>query len=1165
MTCAYPVGFPWRVRDTIYAVMMRNKMKYFVRLAVCAVTMACCAFTATALDKSYYAESSKLASGKWVRISVTESGIYQITADDIRSWGLGSDLSQIHVFGYGGAPLSETMLGDNYTDDLPQMPVVRTESRILFYAQGTVTWKRYGAYMSHLQTQHPYANKGFYFVTNDSRFSDIEVTRADNEPTGDEVTTYLERLYHEQDIINPGETGRAYLGESFINNKTQSFKFKLDGLVEGSLVRVYTSFGAQTVGAASTVSASYNGTPLPVLDTDVIPVNSSIQHEHYNRLFGGLKTFTLEGTEDLDYSLTYSCPGTVNLARLDYITVNYERDLALRDGYLAFGYQDASSDKRYRLSKCSGTTRVWDVTLPFAPVQLVTDVNADTVTFTPATSGRQEFVAFGESASYPDPVFEGEVDNQDIHSEPVPDMIILAPSAYLEQARRVAALHEKYDHFRVLVLDHEKVFNEFSSGTQDAMAYRRLCKMFYDRGVSEDGHKLGYLLLFGGGSYDNRLIGVNADVLNFPHLLTWQTPASELESTSITSDDYFGVLGDESTIGSMEKMNIAVGRMIVRSTSEARTAVNKLVNYVSKPSYGAWKNQALMVADDENNGIHMQQDTTLIWAARHNGGNDIVFNRVYTDAFTAVSNGGSRSYPDARSKMFTTLNEGAIWWNYIGHASTQNWTGEGLLMRSDVETQLFYKHLPVLYAATCEFCRFDNSVTSSGELIYLNANGGAIAVICPPRLAYIPNNGALSAKLGEYIFSPDEDGKPRRIGDMLRLAKNSIVTSSDNNRRFFVFGDPAMRLAYAPYHVEVETINGKPVVTEDMPVFKAREQVEFSGRILDWNGELATNFNGSIVSTLFDAEQSITTHGYGEEGSKFTYQDRLNRLAINVDSVSNGRFTVRVIIPSEVNNVYDNYSPAQLNLYAYDSRDTLEAKGSNSNFYIYGYEDEVVADTIGPKITIMNLNDDNFVNGDEVNESPLLLATVSDESGVNFSSAGIGHNMTLTLDGTISFNDLVSYYTPQYASTGTLGNISYQLNDLAPGPHTLRLRVWDVYNNVGEKTINFNVVNGLAPEIADVYCAANPASVETSFYVKHNRPDAVVSVTIEVYDLMGRRVWSATQAGRSDMYTSTPVTWDLTDVSGRRVPRGIYVYRATITTDGVKEATKAKKLAVTGE
>ncbi|MBQ1485991.1 MAG: Por secretion system protein, partial [Muribaculaceae bacterium] len=278
-----------------------------------------------------------------------------------------------------------------------------------------------------------------------------------------------------------------------------------------------------------------------------------------------------------------------------------------------------------------------------------------------------------------------------------------------------------------------------------------------------------------------------------------------------------------------------------------------------------------------------------------------------------------------------------------------------------------------------------------------------------------------------------------------------------------------------------------------------------------------------------------------------------------------GRFTVRVIIPSEIDNEYDNYSESMINLYAYDRSDTIEAKGFNSDFYIYGYEDEEVTDTIGPKIITMGLNDDSFVDGSDINESPLFLATVSDESGVNFSSAGIGHSMSLTLDGTNSYNDLVSFYTPMFAQQGTLGSISYQLSDLAKGPHTLRLRVWDVYNNVSEKTINFNVVNGLAPEIADVYCASNPASVETSFYVKHDRPDAVVSVSIEVYDLMGRLVWKTTQAGRSDMYTTIPVTWDLTDTGGRRVPRGIYVYRATISTDGIKEATKAKKLAVTGE
>ena len=1131
---------------------------------MCLLLMANCVVTANALDKSYYAENSKLASGTWVKIAVMESGIYQITSDDIRSWGLGSDLSQIHVFGYGGAPLSETMSGDNYADDLPQMPIVRAGDKILFYAQGPVTWRSISTF-EQVQLHNPYANSGCYLVTNDSRFNDIEIAKASNTPAGNVVTVYTERLYHEHDIVNPGETGRRYLGESFVSTRKQSFNFDLNGLIEGSKVKVLTMFGSKIVSPAS-LKLSYNGTELPITNNEILDtVNDINSHTHYKSK-RSITEFTLDkGTTSLDFSINLLCNGSVYLARLDYVAVNFERTLALRNGSLTFGLNESRPGNRYRVSGCGSSTRVWDVTVPFAPLQLVTESGDGTVTFSPTADGRREFVAFDESGSFSHPEYICDVANQNIHAEPTPDMIILCPSAYMDQARRVAELHEKYDHFNVLVLDHEKVFNEFSSGTQDAMAYRRLCKMFYDRGATQDGHKLGYLLLLGCGNYDNRLVGQNAEALNYPRLLTWQTENSSEEDNSFTTDDYFGILDDDSGTSSMDDMNIAVGRIIAKNVAEARTVVNKLIKYVTKPSYGAWKNQVLMVADDENKGIHMVQSQNMIDRFRMYGGENMVYNYVFTDAFNAVSEGGARTYPEARAKMFTTLREGVLWWNYIGHASTQNWTGEGLMMRSDVETELYYRHLPVLYAATCEYCRFDNSVLSSGERIFLNANGGAIAVICPARLAYIDQNGTLSSTVANYAFTRDKDGLPIRIGDIMRLSKNDITSTDNNNRRFFVIGDPAMRLAWAPYTIKVEAINGKPVDSENLPVFKAREQVEFSGKILNVKGELATNFYGEIVSTLFGPEQSVTTHGYGKEGKEFDYEDRNNRLAINVDTVVGGQFKVRIIIPSEVNNEYDNYRPSLINLYAFDSRDSIEAKGANSDFYIYGYEDEQVTDTIGPKIITLGLNDTNFADGGNTNESPLVLATVSDESGVNFSSAGIGHTMTLTLDGTTSYNDLVSFYTPMFAEQGTLGSINYQLTDLTPGKHSLRLRVWDVYNNVSEKTITFNVINGLAPEIADVYCAANPASVETSFYVKHNRPDAVVSVTIEVYDLMGRRVWSTTQAGRSDMYTSIPITWDLTDGGGRRVPRGIYVYRATISTDGIKEATKAKKLAVTGQ
>lgn len=1135
---------------------------------------------AHAFSPSTKADSSKLATGKWVKIKVTTSGIHAITASDIKKWGL-SDLSKVHVFGFGGAPVSEKLTSD-IPDDLPEVPILRNNDKILFYAQGPTTWRTQNGDVNFVQVQHPYATAGYYFVTDDSRYSDVTVAKSSTPLNGaTTINTFTERLFHEEELVNPGQTGRALLGEDFRYSNSQAFKFTLDGLVEGSKVAVLTNFAAKSVNGANKVSFQYNGINLPSTDRNKIPAVTDAPHTHYITS-QTTDTFRLAQTNALTYNVNFSTSGTLYLARLNYITVNYQRNLALNNGYIAWGQYQEQASAIYQVAGSSGNTRIWDVTSVTAPVEMNATLEGGIASFSPIAPGRREYIAFNDNGNYPSPEMDSNVSNQNIHGEPTPDMIIISPTEYLSQAMRVAKMHESVDSMRVLVVDQKKVFNEFSSGTPDAMAYRMISKLFYDRGADAQGHKLGYLMLLGNGTFDNRQLSSAVKAISYPALLTWQTEESSNENSSYTSDDPYAVLQDNSGPRfDHYDLDIAVGRFPVRSVGEARTAVDKLIKYVTVPDNGSWKNNFLDIADDEEHADFMKQADGTIDLSRKNGGQDFIYNKVYMDAFTAQSQGTGRFYPDARSKMFRLLDEGVVWWNYTGHAGPFAWTGEGMLSRTDVAEKLFYRHLPILYAATCEFTRHDALETSSGESMFLNAQGGAIALVCPPRLVYIGPNATLHDHVARQLFKRDAQGRVRKLGDVLRLSKNAYrqATSSqaeDNNTRYFLYGDPAMRPSFPTCRIKINTINGEAVNAQNMPIFQARQTLTFAGEVVDEKGN-KINFNGPVIATLYDCEESIVTHGYGEKGKEYTFLDRNNKLAVKVDTVNQGSFSFKMTIPSEIVATYDNFSPSLLNLYAYDNSSSnrnlfnggsREAMGSNSDFYIYGYDETVVADTIGPEITYLGLNSENFKDGENVNESPLVIASMTDASGINLSTSGIGHAITLTLDENKVYNDVGSYFTPTLSNgsdTQSSGTVSYQLKDLGNGHHTLKLKVWDVFNNSSEKAVTFNVMRGLKPDLLDVYTDANPASVEANFFIKHNRPDATLTVKIEIYDLLGREVWSTVQTGRSDLFTTFPINWNLTDKSGSRVQRGIYVYRASISSDGVQESTKAKKIAVTAQ
>ena len=386
-----------------------------------------------------------------------------------------------------------------------------------------------------------------------------------------------------------------------------------------------------------------------------------------------------------------------------------------------------------------------------------------------------------------------------------------------------------------------------------------------------------------------------------------------------------------------------------------------------------------------------------------------------------------------------------------------------------------------------------------------------------------------------------------------------------NKLNFILIGDPALTMVYPEYQARVTAIDGQPVGEGETFSFKALARVTVEGEVLDANGTLASDFSGSLYSTVLDSRDSITTLGnniVGDSPRIFQYEDYPNTIYVGQDSVRDGKFSFSFMVPKDI-----SYSgkEGKLNLYAADSSTGDEAQGSFLDFVVGGTADVAENDTIGPEIRQLYLNDTTFVEGGAVNATPYFVARVWDQSGVNMTGSSVGHDIMLIIDSlstkSYNLNDTYSLV----AGTENEGLVQFSIPELEPGIHTAEFKIWDILNNSTSYVFTFEVKEGLKPNLIELYATPNPARDKVDFYLSHNRPESELTVTVMVYDMTGRFLWSTEKSGSSELFKSYIVSWDLKDNGGRRVRPGIYLYRAAIWANGSKEATKANKLIVLGQ
>ncbi|HEY1017997.1 MAG TPA: type IX secretion system sortase PorU [Sediminibacterium sp.] len=1116
----------------------------------------------SALAQRAQALHSVLASGNWYRIGIRQEAVYKVDITLLTSLGITTEnisSAAIRLYGNGGAMVDENN-ATTRPDDLVENPIdmhdggdgiFNGNDYFLFYAPGPHRWLKDSTGQGFRHQKNLYTDTAYYFITIGGNGKRISNPPPPNNPTV-AVNSYQDRYFYENDLVNLLNSGKEWYGEAFTTNlggsSSRTFTVDWPGLLQTQPVTLVTDLAARSVGAASNFSVKLNGqnaqsVNLPGVSGNFLDPTATASLQ---------KSQVSVSSNNLAVTFDYTPLTAGSQGWLNWFELHGRRALATTAANQLF-FRDWASVQpgavaSFTIAHTGSNLMVWEVTDPLQPQAITVSSTATQTIFNSDVSRLREYVAF-TATNLLQPIALGKQPNQDLHGTGTIDYIIITHSSLLVEAQRLAAFHQQKNGYRTVIATTEQVYQEFSGGQPDPTALRDFVKMFYDRAGTDLTKRPRYLLLFGSASYDyrNRVPGNS-------NLVPGYESVNSLDPLfTHTSDDFFGMLKDGDDINRNDPkttLALGIGRIPARTVAEARIMVDKIIRYHAATSMGPWRNQTVFVADDKDLNLHLEDAEAI--AATAAASNPLQNqSKIYLDAFPVVSSSSGARYPAVNDAIVSQVFNGALIVNYSGHGSYQRLADEAVLTQEELNRFTNPYKLPLFITASCDFAPHDDpSKNSLGMGVLTGSENGAIALLTTTRLVFAYSNRQMNENYLRIAMKPLSNGQYLTLGESVQEAKNyTSLTTGDllNNRKFTLLGDPAMRLAFPEGRVRLTTMNGAPISGAD--TLRALQQYTFTGEVTDGQGNLLSGFNGRVLPTVYDKEQTVKTRG-NDPASKITsYNQQTNILYKGMATVTNGRFSFSFIVPKDI-----TYQPgkARISLYAADG--LRDANGVQAELSIGGAAATVITDNTGPQI-LPYLNDSTFINGGLTHENPVLLVKLYDSSGISTSGTGIGHDITAVIDG-VERNILVlnDFYTAELDSYQR-GQVLFQLPTLTEGRHSIRIKAWDVANHSNEAVLDFVVVKKEKLQVTELRNFPNPFQGSTTFSFEHNQPNTDLDVTIRIFNMAGGLVKEIHRIVNTGGTRNCTINWAGDNQSGAKLTKGIYIYSVKVVAAGSQTET----------
>lgn len=1051
-----------------------------------------------------FRNNSKLSAGKWVKVEIESTGLYQIPYSLLREMGF-ENPAAVGVYGKGGGLHSVNFTsateGVPYRDDLEQIAVIHENESLYFYGRSVddIRFEAGTAPLFKRGLPNIYSNTGYYFLSdNEEPLLAVESPYGGN---GSLLDTGWGYIYHELDLVqNSTGTGQLFWGESFPgDNSTLSWTSRTPYLTAGTgrlMCRLYTSPNSSITGNISVSNAEKNCD---------ISRSAGTGDRFYECPVTLPLTYTLDNADEVTIRVTAkgSEPDYLNL---DYWLLSYPKHLPgmdVLDENPAESYSfSLTANESYNI-RLNGKLRLLDITVPEAMKTGKRDsLDPEKVGFVTSASSTSVLIYDPDRKQMEIKGWQP-VMNTDLHSLQAEgaELLIISTPRFRSFADRIADLHRNHENIKVAVVTPEEIYNEFSGGTPDPMAYRAISRMLYD----SKGSRLKNILLL--GPSDRNLRHEVEGETKFDRIIALQQASVTPDRAASPAYDFYGIVTDEvrETELYKEVMSVGVGLLSCESDSECERAIRKIEEYLTDDTQ-AWRvNETLTIGGLHNNHTHDQQAEDYGNLIRgYTGISGMVHTTIAVDAY------GNK---DAQRMFLQSLENGKVFSVWFGHGGSVMLGQDMNFFTTSDAVSLRNRHLGFMYMGGCDFSVPDIRSRGLGEAIVLDAERGMAGAIVSTRTAWSNQNYDLGKRILDAWLKPANTDVSPTIGEVYAKAKSGSY--SQNSLTFILSGDPALKMPSPLRTVETAPLSGAP-----------GERIRIEGTVTDKNGNADNSFNGKVVLKLMEPAVKLRSKDYEtgtcNKGETINNTVVYYTLDVTYDSslitaleaeVKSGKFSAVMVIPREAS----AFSGQNLKLHAgvFDKSRWLGGSGATEISIRDIPAEGAETDTEAPQLDLFYDND-----------RQCIVIQASDDTALPVSPSAY----SAMLDG-----KHVSLMTDIYVEDGDSGRqfSGYtDVYDLSEGMHTYSVTASDIAGNSITAGIDFEKQPRKAPLTLQLSSKAVADEIEISV----GGGNINGALEFEIRDTNGQTVYNATGA-------MTSVIWNCRDSKGNKVAPGLYRVR----------------------